>query len=103
MNSQTDAFFSNSLVPSSNQYQGRRPELTGGGLIRSAGGWEEVKRMREAKEFQKSDERILGDGDFVEEVLGACNEKMERRYRLKARGYCRNTLSAGYSARVRKK
>ncbi|RJR32201.1 MAG: transposase, partial [Desulfobacteraceae bacterium] len=67
--------------------QGRRPELTGGGLIRSAGGWEEVKRMREAREFQKSDERILGDGDFVEEVLSGCDEKMERRYRLKSKGY----------------
>ncbi|MEW6669163.1 MAG: transposase, partial [Thermodesulfobacteriota bacterium] len=61
--------------------------LTGGGLIRSAGGWEEVKRMREAREFQKSDERVLGDGDFVEEVLRACDEKMERRYHLRARGY----------------
>ena len=67
--------------------QGRRQELTGGGLIRSAGGWEEVKRMREAKEFQKSDERILGDGAFVERVLGGCDEKMERRYLLKAKGY----------------
>jgi putative transposase len=67
--------------------QGRRQELTGGGLIRSAGGWEEVKRMREAKEFQKSDERILGDGAFVERVLSGCDEKMERRYLLKAKGY----------------
>jgi putative transposase len=67
--------------------QGRRQELTGGGLLRSAGGWEEVKRMREAREFQKSDERILGDGAFVERVLSSCDEKMERRYQLKAKGY----------------
>jgi len=26
--------------------QGRRPDLTGGGLIRSKGGWSEVKAMR---------------------------------------------------------
>ena len=26
--------------------QGRRPELTGGGLIRSLGGWEELKKIR---------------------------------------------------------
>jgi hypothetical protein len=25
---------------------GRRPELAGGGLIRSLGGWDEVKKMR---------------------------------------------------------
>ena len=43
--------------------------------------------MREAKEFQKSDERILGDGDFVEQVLSACDEQMERRYGLKAKRY----------------
>jgi len=67
--------------------QGRRRELTGGGLIRSVGGWEEVRRMREAKEFQKSDERILGDGDFVEQVLRTCEEEMEHRYHLRAKGY----------------
>jgi putative transposase len=39
-----------------------------------------------AKEHQKGDERILGDGDFVAEVLEAQREKLERRYRLKAKG-----------------
>ena len=43
---------------------GRRKELTGGGLIRSMGGWTVVKSMRKAKMFEKSDERILGDGNF---------------------------------------
>jgi putative transposase len=65
---------------------GRRPELTGGGLIRSAGGWEAVKALRRAKAFQKGDERILGDGEFVETVLSEANEAYERRYRLKAKG-----------------
>ncbi len=45
---------------------GRRKDLTGGGLIRSMGGWAVVKSMRKAKMFEKSDERILGDGNFVE-------------------------------------
>jgi len=49
--------------------QGRRPELTGGGLIRSAGGWGKVKALQETGAYQKGDERILGDGDFVESVL----------------------------------
>jgi hypothetical protein len=39
--------------------QGRRPELVGGGLIRSAGGWSLVKAMRRAQDHMKSDERIL--------------------------------------------
>ena len=45
--------------------QGRRPELVGGGLIRSAGGWSVVKAMRRSKDHMKSDERILGDGEFT--------------------------------------
>jgi len=67
--------------------QGRRKDLIGGGLIRSAGGWAAVKAMRKAKIFQKSDERILGDGDFVEQVLSAAQEQMERKYMLMAQGY----------------
>jgi chromosomal replication initiation ATPase DnaA len=35
----------------------------------------------------KSDERILGDSDFVETMLQNAAEKMERKYRLKAAGY----------------
>ena len=66
--------------------QGRRDELVGGGLIRSAGGWTAVKTMQKAGLFQKNDERILGDGEFVEKVLSGANEKMERRYRLQVRG-----------------
>lgn len=67
--------------------EGRRSDLTGGGLIRSGGGWAAVKAKRRARIFEKSDERILGDGDFVEEVLSAAQEHMEKRYRLAAEGY----------------
>ena len=61
--------------------QGRRKDLTGGGLLRSAGGWLNVKMLREAKMFYKSDERILGDSDFVESVLAAADEQMDRKRR----------------------
>ena len=66
---------------------GRRSDLTGGGLIRSHGGWVAVKAMRRAKLFEKSDERILGDGDFVEEVLAVSQEHLERKYHLRAQGF----------------
>lgn len=66
---------------------GRRPDLVGGGLIRSAGGWSAVKALRKAGEYMKGDERILGDGDFVEAVLSQTKEDFERKYRLKAKGY----------------
>jgi len=49
--------------------EGRRSDLIGGGLIRSSGGWAAVLEKRRTKIFEKSDERILGDGDFVEQAL----------------------------------
>ncbi len=65
---------------------GRRNELTGGGLIRSMGGWTAVKSMRKAKMFEKSDERILGDGDFVDQVLSLAKEQMEQKNLLISQG-----------------
>ena len=63
--------------------QGRRPEFFGGGLVRSAGGWSVVKAMRRAKDHMKSDERILGDGEFAQLVLDKAKERLEERYELK--------------------
>lgn len=55
--------------------QGRGPELVGGGLIRSLGGWAEVKKMRlRGQDRLKGDERILGESDFVMEVLSQADE-----------------------------
>ena len=56
-------------------------------MIRSAGGWGAVKAMRRGKERIKGDERILGDGDFVESVLKAAQENLERKYELKSQGH----------------
>lgn len=65
--------------------QGHREDLVGGGLIRSLGGWSEVKRM--GRDHVMSDERILGESDFVDTILSEAGEAMERRYELKALGY----------------
>ena len=68
--------------------QGRRPELVGGGLIRSLGGWSEVRKLRlKGQDRMKGDERILGDGEFVMNMLSEADEQMDRRYELKSRGY----------------
>lgn len=48
---------------------GRRPELQGGGLRRSAGGWQEVVALRRGRERWAADERILGSSDFVSQML----------------------------------
>ena len=67
---------------------GRRPELVGGGLIRSLGGWEAVKKMRiDGQERVKGDQRILGDSGFVRDVLKEADEKFERYYEMKRLGY----------------
>ena len=67
--------------------QGSRPDLTGGGLLRSHGGWTGVKFLRETGNYQKGDERILGDGQFVDEVLKKAEEGFKEKYQLKAKGY----------------
>lgn len=49
--------------------QGHRPELQGGGLRRSAGGWESLTTLRRGREGWAFDERVLGSGSFVDQVL----------------------------------
>ena len=82
----TDAIlsrFGTSLIPARQGYcqflaagaeQGQRSDLTGGGLVRSAGGWQSISILRQAGSQLKSDERILGDSDFVASVLRAAEE-----------------------------
>ncbi len=67
--------------------EGKREDLTGGGLLRSQGGWEALKGYRKAGIRVKGDERILGDSDFVEKVLKSAQESLEEKYGLKNRGY----------------
>jgi putative transposase len=45
--------------------QGRRPELSGGGILRRRKAGESLGSLKE----ELSDRRVLGDGDFVERVL----------------------------------
>jgi len=78
--------------------QGRRPELVGGGLIRSLGGWEAVKKLRlRGQDRIKGDERILGDGEFVMDILSEAGDKYERRYELKRLGYDLDRLESKVS------
>ena len=54
---------------------GKRPDLVGGGLVRSMGGWAAVEALRKAKDYMKGDERILGDSYFAEQVLQTLNNE----------------------------
>ena len=59
--------------------QGRRPELVGGGLVRSLGGWERVEELRRGRESWAHDERVLGSSEFVESVLKEIDGGREKR------------------------
>ncbi len=78
----TDARKSYADYVSKSAAAGRRPELTGGGLIRSAGGWRAIRATYQAGIRLTSDERILGSSSFVEKTLASAGEDYDRRMRL---------------------
>ena len=61
--------------------------MTGGGLIRSLGGWIEAKEVLKGGVKIMGDERILGDSDFVDSIISQSEDHYERKYRLKRQGY----------------
>ncbi len=75
--------------------QGKRSDLVGGGLIRSAGGWSAIKALRRIGAYQKGDEPILGDSDFVKKVLGRVAELLDlKSEQVLAVGKYKKTLAA---------
>ena len=62
--------------------QGSRPELVGGGLIRSMGGWSAVLASRRRGQREVADQRILGDGDFVKQVVSGLDDLVKKNLRL---------------------
>jgi hypothetical protein len=66
--------------------QGKRPDLVGGGLIRSIGGWVALREMTKEGLRVVSDERLLGSSEFVESVLAQANESYEKRTLARVRG-----------------
>ena len=66
---------------------GRRADFVKGALIRSQGVWDEVKEhCPGAQDRIKSDQRILGESAFIEDVLADSAEAFSRRCRIKSRG-----------------
>ena len=62
--------------------QGRREDLTGGGLIRSLGDWSQVLSLRGKGEKTEYDSRILESGDFVNEILREADKHLKRQLRV---------------------
>lgn len=71
---------------------GPQPNLVGGGLIRSLGGWQQVGLLREKGNRIKGDERVLGSGEFVEKILKQCQEQKEQKMLMADKGYDYNWL-----------
>ena len=88
------AFFGNGKKKAALEYeefvkegisQGRRPELVGGGLIRSLGGWAQVVSFRRKGIRASSDDRILGSSEFVDHLLLEADEREKETLRLSAK------------------
>lgn len=62
--------------------RGRRPELVGGGLVRSLGGWSQVLSLRRRGIKVASDERILGRDEFIQTLLREAEETEKETLRL---------------------
>ena len=56
--------------------------LVGGGLIRSLGGWSQVLSLRDSKKDLRHDARILGGGDFVQDILRDADRSLRRQLKL---------------------
>jgi REP element-mobilizing transposase RayT len=65
--------------------RGRRPELVGGGLIRSLGGWSQVVSFRRKGMQSAHDDRILGSSDFVSGLLREAEGKEKETLRLSSK------------------
>jgi len=66
---------------------GHRKEFEGGGIFRSAAGEVEYINADGRRATTAGDERILGSGDFVEEVLREAEKREVARSRLKRSGW----------------
>lgn len=64
-----------------------QPELMGGGLKRSAGGWPGVFGLRQEEQPWAYDSRVLGDGDFVTASLKESEQDFVEKLRLKKEGW----------------
>ncbi len=62
-------------------------DMSGGGLIRSYGGWQEIIKKRKNHEARIGDERILGDSDFVQQVIESDEINLEEALLLKRNGW----------------
>ena len=83
------AYFGENLTEARRRYRqfvekgikhGRRTDLQGGGLVRSAGGDTSVLFSKDKENRELSDQRILGSGNFVSATLQQSDRILEKKY-----------------------
>jgi REP element-mobilizing transposase RayT len=72
---------------------GLEKDLEGGGVIRSAGGWQGFQALRKGGERWRGDERILGDSAFVKHALEIGGERLTCRRRKESAGWTLQRLA----------
>lgn len=72
--------------------EGKRSDLTGGGLIRSVGGWQQLRELRKLGERWRGDERILGGSDFVMRALEEVEEHTTKKEKKREVGWSLDSL-----------
>jgi putative transposase len=73
------------------QTEGKRDDLEGGGLIRSQKGWE--VRSGGNSEYWCSDERVLGESDFVEQIIISAEKEGCEKDKIKKQEWPWNRLA----------
>jgi len=61
--------------------QGRRDDLSGGGVIRSYGGWSQVISLRGTSNRLNHDPRILGKAEYVKEILREASPETRKQFK----------------------
>lgn len=79
--------------------QGKRSDLTGGGLVRSMGGWFQVVSLRRKGERVVFDQRVLGSGEFIKTVYLEAAKKERETLRLSSLQVDLATLGKEFSTR----
>jgi len=72
---------------------GPEEDLEGGGVIRSAGGWQGFQALRKGGERSRGDERILGDSAFVKHALEIGGERLTCRRQKEHEGWTLQRLA----------
>ena len=73
------------IVAGANEMEG--PNLSGGGVVRSTGGWEDLSKLRCEHVQCIGDERILGNDDFVKQTLIQDKLLVEKRSKYLRQGW----------------